>query len=88
MTSIPNEKSRRWRRQLAFIYWGLSPLLAGILVRILLVPLLVAREYVQEPPPWSRWLVLAYLVCACVGAGAAMWALWRRVREIPPPVGS
>jgi hypothetical protein len=95
MTSTPSdttqsEARRKWRRRLALIYWSLSPLLFGVLVRLLSVPVLplVASESVKQPPPWARWLMLAYFACTIVGAGAAMWFLWTRVREIPPPIST
>lgn len=73
---------------MAFIYWGLSPLIFPILVRILLAPGMLVASFVEQPPAWLNWLAVPYGVAAFICSGALMWYLWVRIRELPPPIGS
>ena len=86
MSTTPTEKTRKWRRQLAFIYWALSPLIFPIVVRLLLVPGLLVAALFEQPPAWLTWLAVPYLIGTCACAAAFLWVLWVRIRELPPPI--
>ena len=86
--STPDEKARKWRRQLALIYWGLSPVLFPIIGRVFVVPGMLVASLFERPPAWLDWLTVPYVVCSFVCAAGFTWFLWTRIRELPPPIGS
>jgi hypothetical protein len=85
--SNDDERARKWRRKLALVYWGLSPILFPMLVQIFMLGgSLVVVLFGETMARLPHWILVAYAGVAVACAGGLLWFIWTRVRELQPPI--